>query len=340
MADVVELGIKVATSADVDAFDKVSSSARGMGDAVESATSKAADSASRLDAVSASAENLDDRAGRATGALGALSAGFELVGAEKYAGALQGAAMATDFASGVGQAYNLVIELESVKRVKAIATSTAHKVATTASAAATKAAAAAQYVFNAAMNANPLAKVVAVLALVAAGVVLAYKRSETFRDVVDTAAAAARTAFGKVIEVVGNIVGKVQDVISWVRDKFPDAVSGAKDRVVDGFTTMLSPITNIYNKVVDLIEKIKSIKIPKVDLNPFNGRNNQAQYDLVTPPGQTLNSVMPGGATADDVATLLRDILAAIKSLTGVTAVDPEALVRLLRRNGYLTGKA
>jgi hypothetical protein len=163
----VELGVKVATTADVDAFDRVATSAAAMGDAVDGAATKADGAASRLDAISGSAENLDDRAGRATGALGALSAGFELVGAEKYAGALQGAAMATDFASGVGQAYNLVLELESVKRVKAVATSTAHRAATIAQSAATKAAAAGQWLLNAALTANPIGiVVVAVAALV------------------------------------------------------------------------------------------------------------------------------------------------------------------------------
>lgn len=336
MADVVELGIKVAATADVDAFDKVSTSARGMGDAVEDATGRAAASASRLDAVSASAENLDDRAGRATGAMGALAAGFELVGAEKYAGALEKAAMATDFASGVGQAYNLVIELESLKRVKAIATSTAHKVATTASTAATKAAAAGQWALNAALSANPLGLVVVALAAVAAGVVIAYKRSETFRNIVDTATAAIRTAFSKVVESVGNIVGKVQDVIGWVRDNLPDAVTGAKERVVDGFAAMLSPVTNIYDKVVALIEKIKDIKIPKVDLNPFNGRG--PSYTL-QPAGMTSFDYGSTGGQGE-VVGLLAEILAVLKAGgINISAIEPDGLVRLLRRNNYVVGK-
>lgn len=338
MADVVELGIKVAATADVDAFDKVSTSARGMGDAVDAATSKAADSASRLDAVSTSAENLDDRAGRATGALGALSAGFELVGAEKYAGALQGAAMATDFASGVGQAYNLVLELESVKRVKAIATSGAHKVATMATAAATNVAAAAQVAFNAAMNANPLAKVVTVLALVTAGVVLAYKNSQTFRTVVDTVAGAIKSQWDKVTSAVGDIVDKIQDVIKWVRDDLPGAVESGKTKVVGFFAEMLSPVTNLYNKVVDLIDKIRSIKLPSINI-PGLRTTAGTGYELA-PPGMVPSSL---GAPAGDtqVATLLAAILDAVKGTrVEVTAIDVQAMIQLLRRQGYIVGTA
>jgi hypothetical protein len=135
----------------LDAFDAVGTSARGMADEVDSAASKIDGAASKMDTAAGAAENLDDKAGRATGAMGALSSGFELIGAEKAAAGLQAAAMATDFLSGAGQALNLVMDLEIVKRVTATAATAAHTAATTAQSAASKAAAGAQWVLNAAL---------------------------------------------------------------------------------------------------------------------------------------------------------------------------------------------
>ena len=335
----VELDIKVAATADVDAFDKVSTSAASMGDSVDAASTKASAASSRFDGVAASADNLDDKAGKATGALGALSSGFELVGAEKYAGALQGAALATDFASGAGQAFTLVTELESVALVKAKVSQVAHTVATKAATVATKTAAAGQWALNAALNANPLGLVVAALALVTAGVVLAYKRSETFRNVVDTAFGAAKVAVQAVVDVVGNIAGKVGDAIEWVRDKLPPAFETAKGKVVGAVEAMLSPITNVYNKVVDLIDKIKSIKLPSINIPGFRTTaGGRDPYAAGVPP--LVDSPLGSPTASTDVATLLAAILAAIKG-NGVTvqALDVEAVVKLLRRQGYIVGR-
>ena len=333
----VELDVKVATTADVDAFDRVSTSARSMGDAVDAASTQADTASSRFDNVATSAENLDDRAGKATGALGALSAGFELVGAEKYAGALQGAAMATDFASGVGQAYNLVLELESVKRVKAVATSAAHKVATVASTAATGAATVAQRALNAALNANPLGLVITALTLVAGGLVLAYNKSETFRTVVDTAFAAAKRAVQPVVDTIGNIAGKVGEAIEWVRDKLPPAVETAKTKVVGFFGDMLAPVQSIYDKVVALIEKIQDIDFPKLpDLNPFRTAGGVSTAGLL--PGASTSSTTTAGDA--EVTRLLALILAAIQAgQVTVNALDVKAMIRLLRREGYVVGR-
>lgn len=178
----VEVAMRLTADADAATrgLDDVADSYDDLGRAAQDAGRRADDTVSRLDRTAGAADNLDDKAGRATGALGALSSGFELVGAEKYAGALQAAALATDFASGAGQALTLVTEATGLATLKA-------KAASTAAATASKVQAAAQWALNAAMSANPIALVVlAVIALIAIFVV-AYKRSETFRNIVDGA---------------------------------------------------------------------------------------------------------------------------------------------------------
>lgn len=53
---------------------------------------------------------------------------------------------------------------------------------------ASKAWAAAQWLLNAAMTANPISLVIVALAALVAGIVIAYKQSTTFRDIVNGAA--------------------------------------------------------------------------------------------------------------------------------------------------------
>jgi len=72
--------------------------------------------------------------------------------------------------------------------------------ATKAWAAVTKVAAAVQWALNAALAANPIGLVIAAIAALVVGLVIAYKKSETFRNIVNGAfravAGAARAAFG------------------------------------------------------------------------------------------------------------------------------------------------
>jgi hypothetical protein len=68
----------------------------------------------------------------------------------------------------------------------------------------TKVATAAQWLFNAAMDANPIGLVVIAIAALAVGLVLAYKKSETFRNIVNA-------AFHGVAKVVEFVVGFVKD---------------------------------------------------------------------------------------------------------------------------------
>lgn len=222
--------------------DDLADSYRDLDRAADKAAQVSAKVADQHAAVADATDNLASKSGQATGALGALSSGFELVGAEKYAGALQGAALATDFMSGVGDSLNLIMELQAVKNIRATATMVAHRVATTASAAATKAAAAAQWAMNAAMTANPIGLVVAaVVALVALFVVL-YKRSETVRTIINAVGSSGRVA-------IGWVVDRVADLVGWVRDKAPAAFAALRSAAVTAFRIVTTP-TRLWLNVI------------------------------------------------------------------------------------------
>lgn len=70
--------------------------------------------------------------------------------------------------------------------------------------AATKVAAAAQWLLNAALSANPLGLIVIAIAALAVGLVVAYKKSETFRNIVNG-------AFNAVAKTVGVVVDFIKD---------------------------------------------------------------------------------------------------------------------------------
>lgn len=364
----------------LDAFDAVGGSARNMASDLEAAGSQAESAASRFDGVAGSAENLDDKAGRATGAMGALSSGFALIGADQAAAALEGAAMATDFLSGAGQALLLVMDLEIVKKVTATAATAAQTVATTAQTAASKAAAAGQWALNAALSANPLGVVIALVAGLALAVVVAYRKSDEFREKVDAAMAVARAAFSSVSDAVADVVGWLRDKIppafSWIKDKAASVISAAfapfdaartlasdfrdfiADKIEPAVTTMKAavvpvlealstPITAAKNAVEDLIGWIAKIDFPSPPdwlgkLVP-GGSGRLASSPLAALP--LTGSTMGSGAdpTVVGLLTAIRDLLTVATAMSS-TPVDSSTLARLiadlLRREGILSGAA
>ena len=78
----------------------------------------------------------------------------------------------------------------------------------------TKVAAAVQWALNAAMTANPIGLVIAAIAALAVGLVIAYKKSETFRNIVNAVMRAARAA-------VMWVVGAVSGLVGWVGNNAP-----------------------------------------------------------------------------------------------------------------------
>lgn len=83
--------------------------------------------------------------------------------------------------------------------------------------AATKVWAAVQWAMNAAMSANPIGLVVVAIAALVAAIVIAYKKSDTFRAVITAAFTAVRNVVGKVLAWFVKAIGKA---IGWVRSNW------------------------------------------------------------------------------------------------------------------------
>lgn len=330
-----DLEMRLQMTADVDnvsrAFDDVSSSARGMADDIKAAADKADGSTSGLDRVAGSAENLDDKAGRATGALGALSAGFELVGMEKYATGLQSASMATDFFSGIGQSATLILESQRVTQLRATVASARAAVVTRAQATATTVLTVAQKGLNLAMRANPIGLIITAGLALAALFVLLYKRSDTFRGIVQSAGRIGQAALGWVVD-------KARDIGHWIGDipgklqRFVDKVGWAKTLVKTYFEVMTFPIRTLVDLVMKLVDWIGKIDFPDIPDIPFVGRvAGRTKGDLVTSsggvaqvrggPSTVLNLTVNGAMDALSVAAQLRTMLIDFYRAMGITDV-------------------
>jgi hypothetical protein len=109
----------------------------------------------------------------------------------------------------------------------------------------------AQKGLNFVMKMNPIAKVIAVVSLLVAGFVLAYKKSDTFRGIVDKVWAALKVAW-EWIKRAGAAVG------TWIVDKFQLGVEKVKN-IRDAIGGFIDKIRDAIGWVRDLGEKIKNI---------------------------------------------------------------------------------
>jgi len=302
------------TSDAVAGFDKVAQAARNMASDVDAAGSKAKAGASKMDSIGESADNLDSKSAQATGALGALSSGFELVGAEKYAAGLQSAAMATDFMAGVGEGLNLIMNLQAAAFIKAKVQSAAYAVQQKVVAAATKAWAAVQWLLNAALSANPIGLVVVAIVALVAGLVLAYKKSETFRKIVNAAFGVVKKAVDKVVDAVGDLIAKIRKI------KVPGVIKTA-------FNTVKAVVGNVITTVGRLVSKVKDIKVPGVIKTAFNnvrtvvGNVMSKVGDLIAKirdikvPGTVTTAFNNVKDAADRVLQVIKDIVEWIRDI-------------------------
>lgn len=112
--------------------------------------------------------------------------------------------------------------------IKATVATIGHRIALTASSVAMRAAAAAQWLLNAAMSANPIGLIILLVAGLVAGLVYAYQKSETFRNIVTGAFEGVKKAASAVWNWIKSnwplllaiITGPIGIAIGWVVRNF------------------------------------------------------------------------------------------------------------------------
>lgn len=127
----------------------------------------------------------------------------------------------------------------------------------------TKVWAAGQVILNAVLAANPVGLVILAIAALVALVVLAYKKSETFRRVVNAVWAAIKSAWGAIPGLVSTVVSKITGFFSSMKAKITGAFVGAKSwllnaahDVIQGF---LDGLQAGYQRVKDSLSRLTNM---------------------------------------------------------------------------------
>jgi hypothetical protein len=194
----------------------------------------------------------------------------------------------------------------------------------------------AQRLLNFALKDNPIGVVITVLALLAAALVIAYKRSETFRQIVQGAMAGVKTAVVAVKDAFAALFTSAQNVFAWIRDHWKlglfafGPIGAAVYLITTNFDTLKAAATKAAGAIADAIRKIGdaiAYVIDKVkDLIGWLGKIHVPHIDLPGP--FSLAAPAPaghGGRAAPSVAA------------GGVTvnvfgAVDPDGTARAIQR--------
>jgi phage-related protein len=244
------------------------------------------------------------------GPLGGLGSAMEVVGPSIMG--LTGAADLAEVATGK-------LNLTTIKQT---ASTIAQKVASTAAAAASKVWAATQWLLNAAMEANPIMLVVLAIAALVAAIVIAYRKSETFRNIVKAVfgalASAARTVGTVLVWLYTNVVKPVFAAIA----AYIGVYVGLIRAVFRGLVTAVGGIGAAFRGVWTVVHTVfKSIKefvagVPGY-IAGLAGRMLRAGSDLIGGLFDGIRSALgaAGGFVGDVAKAIVNGIVGAINTV-------------------------
>lgn len=223
--------------------------------AMESSAATAKTAGQKIDtAFDSTASHADDVASKGSQAAGALSGLGDLVGGKFGAAMVVGGTAMQGFAD-AGDLVNVVTESAIFRKIKDTAVTAAQTVATLAQSVAQKAVAAATWVWTAAQTAlnavlagNPIALVVIALVALVAALVIAYQKSETFRNIVNG-------AFGAIKDFVMPVVNTIKTAVTTAWDAIKTGTSAAWN-AIKGFVN--DPMGTIKSFVTGSVDTIKS----------------------------------------------------------------------------------
>lgn len=242
--DVTEQG----ASATAASLDKVGSAASSMGDKVESAGRSAEKGAAGLDKTASGADEVASKGSQAAGAMGGLG---ELIGGP-FGAAMQTGGIGLQAMADSGDLLNAALENSVVSSLRAKAATVGKTIADKASAVATRTMTIAQKALNLAQRASPIGLLITGVLLLVGAVVLAYKRSATFRAIVDKALSVAKAGVDKVVgafRALGPIVGKVASFIGKVVTTYVGVY-------VKAFQLSLAVVKAVWNAIRDKVAEV------------------------------------------------------------------------------------
>lgn len=267
--------IKIALLADASSATKsLDDFGRDTAKAAASADKAAAKVDSSFEGIAESADNVASKGSQLAGALsglGDLASG--LPGPFGAAGqAMVGASVAAQGLADAGDLVNVVTESTAVKQGLVRVRTLAATGATIAASAATKAWTIVQGALNIVLSANPIGLVVIAVAALVAGFVLAYKKSDKFREIVDKAFSKVKAVAEsvasffttKVPAAFEKVKSAAETALGWVKDHWPVilailtgpfglavlAISKNWDKITDGATAIIGTVKDKFNGLV------------------------------------------------------------------------------------------
>lgn len=219
---------------------------------------------------------------------------------------------------------------------------------------ATKSWTAAQWLFNAAMTANPMGLIVVGLVALGVALVVAYKKSETFRKIVDGAfgkvKSAAKSAFGWVKNnwplLLAIMTGPFAPIVLLITKNFGKIKTGL-GKLKEGFQATRDGIGKIWDKLggivtkpLTLIKKALNVFFRGIDkIAGFFGLKFKFQFDVDDGPKQggkpppkrdsgrtkaATGGVLPGWTPGRDVHTFVSPTAGTLELSGGEAVMRPE----------------
>lgn len=112
-----------------------------------------------------------------------------------------------------------------------------------------------QAVFNAVMAANPLVLITLLIVALVAAIIIAYKRSETFRKIVDG-------AFRAVGEAVSATVDGIVDAFNWCKDMVSSIWDGITGTIEDAINAVIGFFDSWIDKIESVIKWLGDLVVP------------------------------------------------------------------------------
>ena len=169
--------------------------------------------------------------------LGSLVGVYKLFTMTVRAAAIVSGAMtlAQQLSTSSTQADTAATNTSIATRIRQTAATVASRIAQIAAAAAARTMAAAQWVLNAALNANPISLIIIALVALGAALVVAWQKSETFRNIVTGAWNAIKSA--------------ALGVWNWMRDSLLPGIMGVWNSLSSGFSAVKDSIVKTWDGI-------------------------------------------------------------------------------------------
>ena len=205
--------------------------------------------------------------------------------------------------------------------------------------AATAAWTAVQWLLNAALSANPIGIVIVAIAALVAGIIVAYKQSETFRSIVTSALNAVAGAAKVVAAAFGSLVDAARSAFAWIKEHWQlglfafGPIGAAVLLIVRNFETLRSVAVSVFGAIQSAIESVAGAIASVISaVERLLGAISRIRIPKIDLPGPLLApvpSVSPAGARAGPGSYA--------SSSGGITvnvsgAIDPEGTARAIER--------